>query len=179
MMRTARLRAGASGATVIEVSIPLSTLRSGDDLQDDPTCYICANSFCATDKCGLSLTHLACCTQSICCACLVKSCKRCRCKDECDAVIALCPFCREVSPVEALDMFLGGKPGCKACLQGGESGELHARRAAVSRASENSSVEGSASSESSHMVDAVAADRLAHRLADRLAVPAVDIGGGH
>lgn len=158
-MRTARLRAGASGATVIEVSIPLSTLRSGNELSDDPTCYICTNSFCATDTCGRSLTHLTCCTQSICCACLVKSCKRCRCKDECDAVIALCPFCREVSPVDALDMFLGGKPGsgCKACLQGECSGENTRRTQLVP--SENSSVDGGrASSESSHSAGNAAAE---------------------
>lgn len=113
-MRSARLRSGTAGATVIEVSIPLRTLQSeGDDA--DEACYICANAFCASDACRRSLTHLACCTQAICCGCLSKTCKRCGCKDDCDAVIALCPFCREVSPVEVLDVFLGAKDPCAEC----------------------------------------------------------------
>lgn len=116
--RPSRAR-GVAGATVIEVSIPVRALRDAEDGQEDEdmACYICANSFCEEDECSRSLTHLACCTQSICCGCLVKSCKRCGCKEDCDAVISLCPFCREVSPVDALDMFLGAKAPCKACVK--------------------------------------------------------------
>lgn len=107
---------------VIELSIPMRLMRGrgGDDDEADPddeTCYICANSFCAEEECGRALTHLGCCTQAICCGCLLKSSKRCMCKDDCDAVISLCPFCREVSPVEALDIFLGGKAACAACAK--------------------------------------------------------------
>ncbi len=82
------------------------------------SCYICANDFCDDDACGRSLTHLKCCTQTMCCACLAKVVKRCRCADDCDAVIALCPFCREVSPVTSLDVFLGHVAPCKACVAG-------------------------------------------------------------
>ncbi len=78
-------------------------------------CYICANDFCGEDACGRSLTHLKCCTQTMCCGFLAKLVKRCRCSDDCDAAIALCPFCREVSPVTVLDLFLGHVAPCRAC----------------------------------------------------------------
>ena len=85
-----------------------------------------ANAVCAADECCRTLTHLGCCTQTICCGCLLKSSKRCGCKEDCDAVISLCPFCREVSPVEALDVFLGGKPPCAACLKADEKAQADA-----------------------------------------------------
>lgn len=89
----------------------------GDD--DEPgDCYICANEFCADDDCARSMTHLACCTQAVCCGCLAKMIKRCRCAEECEAVIALCPFCREVSPVSVLDVHLGHAKVCKSCAAG-------------------------------------------------------------
>lgn len=114
--------------TLIELSIPMRLMRGAGAGAaetrlldaDDVTCYICANGFCANDECGRTLTHLGCCTQAICCACLMKSCKRCACKDDCDAVISLCPFCREVSPVEALDVFLGSKTACAECRKSDE-----------------------------------------------------------
>jgi len=115
-----RTRSTRAGDSVIELSIPMRLVRgTAADAAvdaDDATCYICANAFCGAEECCRSLTHLACCTQSICCGCLLKSSKRCGCKDDCDAVISLCPFCREVSPVEALDVFLGQKAACKACV---------------------------------------------------------------
>lgn len=121
-MPAPRRQVRSSGsATVIELSIPvrrrhLVSSDSDDDSDDDDlTCYICANSFCDSESCNRSLTHLGCCTQAICCGCLLKSCKRCMCKDECDAVISLCPFCREVSPVDALDVYLGSKSTCGEC----------------------------------------------------------------
>ena len=95
-------------------------------LDGDLTCYICANSFCDDDQCGRSLTHLACCTQSICCSCLLKSCKRCGCKEDCDAVVSLCPFCREVCTVDALDVFLGTKSACAQCRESDKAGEATA-----------------------------------------------------
>ena len=89
-------RTRSRNATVIELSIPMRLVRgrAADDSDDsddgdDGACYICANPFCAAETCGRSMTHLACCTQAICCACLVKSSKRCRCKDDRDAVISL------------------------------------------------------------------------------------------
>jgi hypothetical protein len=88
---------------------------SGDG--EDLTCYICANTFCAEDECSRSLTHMGCCTQPICCGCVLRSAKRCRCKEDCDAVVSLCPFCREVSPVDALETFLGSRPVCTRCAK--------------------------------------------------------------
>lgn len=123
MPRAATATSRRNNAAVIELSIPMRLVRGGGaaegaDAAADETCYICANSFCEEEECGRALTHLGCCTQAICCGCLLKSSKRCMCKDDCDAVISLCPFCREVSPVEALDIFLGGKPACAACAKG-------------------------------------------------------------
>lgn len=115
-----------NGNAVIELSIPMRLVnrrhRGGadsdsDDSDDDLACYICANCFCDDEACQRSMTHLGCCTQAICCGCLLKSSKRCTCKEDCDAVISLCPFCREVSAVEALDVFLGQKAACKACAR--------------------------------------------------------------
>lgn len=114
-----------NAGAMIELSIPMRivnrrTRRDDDDEEDEEeeeSCYICANTFCAHEECQRSMTHLGCCTQTICCGCLLKSSKRCTCKEDCDAVISLCPFCREVSAVEALDIFLGHKPPCKACVK--------------------------------------------------------------
>lgn len=108
---------------VIELSIPMRLVRnsvaasSDDDDSGDLTCYICANTFCDDDECCRSMTHLECCTQSICCGCLLKQTFRCGCKEDCDAVVSLCPFCREVSPVERLDVFLGTKSPCADCIR--------------------------------------------------------------
>lgn len=111
---------------VIELSIPMRLVRnsataaasSDDEDSGDLTCYICANTFCDDDECCRSMTHLECCTQSICCGCLLKQTFRCGCKEDCDAVVSLCPFCREVSPVERLDVFLGTKSPCADCVRG-------------------------------------------------------------
>ena len=117
------LRTRRRGSTVIELSIPLqygaapaSSASSSDDAEDS-TCYICAEAFCGSDECCRSLTHLTCCTQPICTGCMIKTAKRCTCKDECDQVIAFCPFCRMISPCEALDLFRGAclKP-CRRCV---------------------------------------------------------------
>lgn len=124
MPRAATVARGNQGA-VINLSIPMRLMRGahdgegeGDDTDDDDTtCYICAHTFCATDECGRAQTQLGCCSQPICSACLLKGCKRCTCKEDCDAVISFCPFCREVSPVDALDMFLGAKPACARCAK--------------------------------------------------------------
>lgn len=81
-------------------------------------CHICANSYCDDDECSRSMTQLACCAKTICCGCLLKSCYRCVCKEECDAVMCACPYCRTNRPVEVLDMYLGGKAPCTACVRG-------------------------------------------------------------
>ena len=144
-----RNRAGGAGgpsSAVIELSIPMRLMRGGEggaaEEEDDAVCYICAHEVCAAEECGRTITHLGCCTQAICCACLLKSSKRCGCKEDCDAVISLCPFCREVSPVEALDVFLGTKPPCAACAK------ADAKAAAAAPAIEAVSSDGSDSGDS-------------------------------
>lgn len=97
------------GRTVIELAIP--TL----DASGVSHCHICASTFCPQHECCRSPTHLACCTQVICTGCLLQMCKRCRCTDDCPKIIALCPYCREVSPVPSLDIFRGSRPACAGC----------------------------------------------------------------
>lgn len=98
----------------IELTIPIrmASAVATDAGQD---CYLCRNEFCDEDVCSRGLTHLQCCTQTMCCGCLAKLVKRCRCVEDCEAVIAMCPFCREVSPVTVLDVFLGHAGACKGC----------------------------------------------------------------
>ena len=97
-----RIQRNRSSA-VIEVSIPLSLARRGEDSDDDDeACVICAQDFCAQDACVHCMTYLKCCSQAICCGCAVTVSKKCTCEDECEAVIAICPFCREMAPLKAL-----------------------------------------------------------------------------
>lgn len=122
MPRTTRARARTLDNSRIELTIPLRmTGRTAGGAVDQ--CYICANDFCGDDVCCRSLTHLECCTQTMCCACLARMIKRCKCADDCEAVIALCPFCREVSPVTVLDVFLGRAAVCKSCVENDEEEE--------------------------------------------------------
>lgn len=125
MSSSSRVRSRARSENTIELSIPFRLMRAatsggadpgaaGDD-DEELTCYICANAFCEDDACCRAMTHMACCTQPICCGCMLRSAKRCRCKTDCDAVVSLCPFCREVSPVDALETFLGSRPVCTRC----------------------------------------------------------------
>lgn len=101
----------------LEFTIPFSD--SSEDSDDaDITCYICANGFCGSGACSRSSTNLKCCTQPICCACVARTAKRCGCADDCDQIVAHCPFCRDISPLTAKDIFLGLKATvCKACLR--------------------------------------------------------------
>ena len=41
--------------------------------------------------------------------------KQCTCSDECRAVIAFCPYCREISPVTPLDLLKGSASVCTLC----------------------------------------------------------------
>ena len=107
-----------SGAAVIEVSIPLNLSRTSDapDAEsEDDACFICAHAYCASDACARSMTQLKCCGQALCCSCAVKVCKRCTCSDECEAVITVCPFCREIAPLGTLEVYLGTRAVCKPC----------------------------------------------------------------
>ena len=103
-------------AAVIEVSIPLQLSRATDD-DEDVVCFICAHSYCSEDACARTLTHVKCCSQAVCCGCAVKLARRCKCTDDCEAIIAICPFCREMAALDTLEVFLGGRPPCKACVK--------------------------------------------------------------
>jgi len=117
-----------SRRAVLQVSIPESMLGgsgAAPDAQDDEdTCYICKNAFCSDidgdGGCARSMTHLGCCTQAICCGCMLRGSKKCGCQasGECEQVISFCPFCRDISPASALDVFRGYKKACAACKAG-------------------------------------------------------------
>lgn len=130
-MYRARAR-GARAAQVISLTIPFATRSAAavagvvhrddgshhddDDGGDDVQCYICKSEFCDLGECPRSQTNLECCTQPICVGCLTKMAKRCTCAEDCDAVIAFCPFCREICPVGVSDIFLGAcTKVCRRC----------------------------------------------------------------
>ena len=104
---------------VLEFPLPSRISRSfgiaDEDDDTEETCFICAVPFCARGICPHTATHMPCCSQGLCCGCAVKVLKRCKCAEECDAVVAFCPFCREVMAVGALDVFLGTRAVCKEC----------------------------------------------------------------
>lgn len=97
----------------VEIEVPVTTTQE-EEYAD--TCPICHDFFCPTQECGHTAQHLQCCTQFMCCICLLKVSKRCTCASRCTAIIAFCPFCREISPLSPLDIFLGSKAkACKGC----------------------------------------------------------------
>jgi hypothetical protein len=101
----------------LEFTIPFSDSSEESD-EAEMTCYICTNSFCGSGACSRTSTTLKCCTQPICCACVAKTAKRCGCTEDCDQIIAHCPFCRDISPLTAKDVFFGLKAtACKTCLR--------------------------------------------------------------
>lgn len=107
---------------MIEVSIPFSLTRRsgasrtrGDEEEEEDECFICAHPFCADDKCARSLMHARCCSQPACCGCMVKLARACTCSEDCEAVVALCPFCREIVPLNVLEVFHGTRAECAAC----------------------------------------------------------------
>lgn len=111
MPRMARSR----NAAVIEASITLNLAHHSEGGDDEDACMICRQMFCAQEECNRTTTTLHCCSQALCCACAVKVAKRCTCNDDCEEVIAMCPFCREIARLSALEVFLGGRKLCKAC----------------------------------------------------------------
>ena len=120
-MYRARTRGGGrSSHQIISLTIPVTTATAGggdgDSDGDELTCYICKSEFCTLSECLRSQTNMDCCTQPICTACMVKMAKRCTCAEDCDSVIAFCPFCREICPVAVSDLFLGACTVlCKRC----------------------------------------------------------------
>ena len=128
-MIRSRARTRGREAVTLEFSIPMAQLggsasRGGgagddddDDDDDDQPCSICASTFCARDECCRTMTHLECCTQPLCAGCVSRMARACTCCDECDKVVVICPYCREISGVGCRDVFLGAcKKPCKTCV---------------------------------------------------------------
>lgn len=102
-------------AAIIEVSIPVRLSHDAGDLDDDDPCFICAHAYCTNDACKHTVTRLRCCSKVVCCGCISKLAMRCTCDDECEKIIAMCPFCRAIARLEALEIFLASRPVCKEC----------------------------------------------------------------
>lgn len=102
---------------VVSVNLPPSSLRGADDPLANGTsvCCICAYAFCEKDACRQAAAATACCEQDVCCGCLVRGSRRCICREDCDAVLAQCHFCRELAPLQAVDLMLGHRPRCRSC----------------------------------------------------------------
>lgn len=98
--------------THFQIEIPLQNIH-----EQELDCSICRNSFCLERKCGRTLARLECCENPICCRCLYKLASKCTCDRVCDKVISYCAFCRQVSPLRAIDIFLGtpSKRKCSSC----------------------------------------------------------------
>ena len=98
--------------THFQIEIPLQNIH-----EQELDCSICRNSFCLERKCGRTLARLECCENPICCRCLYKLASKCTCDRLCDKVISYCPYCRCVSPLRAIDIFLGtpSKRKCSSC----------------------------------------------------------------
>lgn len=134
---TARNRVRVSGdAAIIEVSIPMRDACS--------TCHICANEFCDEETCCRTGIHLRCCTQTLCCKCMIRMCKKCRCTQTCDVVVAFCPYCRESVGVPVLDIFRGAIDECATCRHKNEGAADDEEEAEDQEMEERSSVGSSA-----------------------------------
>ena len=118
----------SSRATItLGINVNNVAAHAADDAEE--TCCICRNTACvaATDAdCCLAMATLGCCNQAVCCRCLTKMLLRCTCTDECTAVITYCAFCRQISPVCALDIFRGACcKECPACVKHQLAEERH------------------------------------------------------
>ena len=98
---------------MFDIEIP-----TGDADESALECPICCHEFCSEETCCRTETHQNCCDQPICCSCLQRQLRRCTCSDECNQIITICAYCREITPVTALEVFLGHKPPCAGCLEG-------------------------------------------------------------
>lgn len=116
--RAGRAVAGPDAVT-LEFSLPLNLATAGSSSSGSEAageCSICASRFCPRDECCACLTHLQCCTQPLCVRCVAKLARACTCSDECDKVICICPYCREISGVSCRELFLGAcKQPCADC----------------------------------------------------------------
>lgn len=98
---------------IIEVTIPMHCLDSDDDLEECGICY----TMCCSKECSMYEQQTACCDQTICSGCLVKMCIRCRCTSNCEQIICICPFCRDMTVVTSVALFHARKDVCADCKQ--------------------------------------------------------------
>lgn len=87
------------------------------DEGDIDRCPICCKKACLAEQCKASIVTTMCCNQAICCECVMVNAMRCKCCCDCQQVIVICPFCRQVTPLSAVALFLASKR-CKNRLCG-------------------------------------------------------------
>lgn len=103
---------------VIEVSIPMRYFEYGNDIAE---CTICARPMCPNNRCCLAPTATSCCDQPMCCECFVKILKACKCTTECQEVVGICPFCRDMCRATVANVFKARHTPCSACRAGSKA----------------------------------------------------------
>lgn len=99
--------------TVIHVQIPVDMGGCVDN-----QCKVCANTFCSMRACKHARTYMSCCGKAICMGCLSKWCSQCTCDRDCEQIVSVCCFCRQISPLTAMELFYGLKhQTCKECSE--------------------------------------------------------------
>ena len=78
-------------------------------------CGVCFYNWCEDDMCGKSIVQTSCCFQGLCASCVTKMSMRCKCTDDCDQVVFICPYCKTLSRADSRSIFLGHKKPCKKC----------------------------------------------------------------
>ena len=112
------------GRSTVIVSFAARTgIQEDDDSDGDTSCDICYHAYCLQNECQRGCVECNVCSHSLCCLCASKQAKLCRCTDACTGVILLCPFCREVMPISAREMYLSSRPLCQPCVRQ-QAGEL-------------------------------------------------------
>ena len=99
------------------ISVAGANARGGGGENDDK-CYVCYSLMCAHEECGKTPADTACCSRALCCECASKLSQACSCDPmgECENVVMICPHCRKIVPIRALDLLRARDPPCAACV---------------------------------------------------------------
>lgn len=106
-----------TGNTFVNVRV-----RTDEEIGNE--CGVCMYAWCEDDSCGKSIVQTSCCFQGMCASCVVKMSMRCKCTDDCDQVVFICPYCKTLSRADSRTIFLGYKRTCKKCRDSSASGIL-------------------------------------------------------
>ena len=106
------------------------------DEDEEHMCFICRDAFCAghPEQCCRVEAHLECCGKTMCTGCLLRQAARCPCDPDCERIIIVCPFCKQVCPLSVMDTFLGHQPVCHRCTGRAASAAIVAAASAAAAA---------------------------------------------